>query len=68
MTFLKELTISIVAVLALIYGITGAIQWSENHDKAVEKASDTYVVCVETQFHMSPATYFAQHREYPVCN
>ncbi|MFZ2152299.1 MAG: hypothetical protein WAV09_04285 [Minisyncoccia bacterium] len=42
--------------------------WTVDHDKKVEQASVRYELCVNNQYGTSPAQWYEEHGQYPVCD
>lgn len=43
------------------------LSWSDKHDKQVELGAEKYEACVKQEYGVSPASYYANHGEYPTC-
>ena len=57
----------IVSVLCLVILATSFLAWSADHDRKVEESATKYEACVRSQYGTSPATWYADHGEYPEC-
>ena len=55
-------------VTLIIAGMAGILTWSADHDKKVMEAADRYEDCIEFEYGVSPANWYAEHGEYPTCN
>ncbi len=43
------------------------ISLSNKHDSEVMKAGDMYTQCVRSNYHTTPAQFYARHNYYPLC-
>jgi hypothetical protein len=55
------LCVGLMVVMALV------LIWSDAHDKEIMQASDKYQACVQKEYGVSVAFWYAQNGEYPTC-
>ena len=58
---------NILIVIGIIVGIVLFFKWSAWHDQQIEIGAQTYEKCMRATYGMSPANYYAEKGEYPVC-
>lgn len=54
------------AMIAIMFTI-GVLAWSESRDSDLMRAADIYEACVRIEYGVSPAYWYAEHGEYPIC-
>lgn len=55
----------LILVVIVFFGIG---MWTADRDKKVEQASARYELCVHNQYGMSPAQWYEEQGQYPVCD
>ncbi len=54
-------------VCVTIIAVYAIIGWASTHDAKVMEAADKYAECVQKEYHVSPAFWYTEHGEYPIC-
>lgn len=54
-----------IVIAAIVIGFIGVISV---HMYANDNAYDAYTKCVQTEYHTTPAQWYAEHQELPECD